>query len=79
MTYVNGTDRALQVSSHDELSTLDAMSVKIADRTFALLDQLALPEQRADFVERLKAFIIANPKLSVRSISFRPASVNFTN
>lgn len=48
------------------LSTLDALSSNIGTWAQDILDRSFPPDQRQAFLAKIKAFVLANPKISVR-------------
>ena len=53
------------------LSTLDTLTTQITGWGQGILDRFIPPEQRAALVAKVQEFMLANPKLSVRTLDQR--------
>lgn len=65
---VQDPSAAVNGATSGALSTLDALSSNIVTWTRDILDRFFPPEQREALLAKVKAFVLANPKISVGQV-----------
>ena len=58
------------------LSTLDSYNSQVSQWAVDLLDRFVTPEQRANILAKIQEFMLANPKLSVRTCGLLLATIS---
>lgn len=64
-----GVQDKIQSGTNTLLSSIGALASTVSAKGVALVDAIFPPEKRAAFLAKLQAFMLSNPKLSVRTTS----------
>lgn len=65
-TPVSGAEEKVKTATDSALGTVQNVGSKVAAKGQSIVDSIFPPEKRQAFLAKLQAFMLANPKLSVR-------------